>query len=166
MGSEPVTIDALTTTPAPRTGAARDGERLPDGRYADDQHALRHDEGRRDLPVHRPAADASRSRSSLDNTGSMAHASGGVSKMDALKSAATTFVNRVFDDPRIGAYAKISLVPFAAAVAVDPATARRRPGSTRTGAPPTTGASFRAGMRRSRPTRLMASATGSLCSTI
>lgn len=53
----------------------------------------------------------------LDNTGSMNESSGSVSKMDALKSAATNFVNYIYATPKL-AQAKISIVPFAAAVAV------------------------------------------------
>ncbi|WP_375462597.1 hypothetical protein [uncultured Methylobacterium sp.] len=61
----------------------------------------------------------------LDNTGSMADAGGdGVTKIAALKSAAKTFVNYVFKNPASAAGTKMSIVPFAAAVAVDPGTYR------------------------------------------
>ncbi|NNM73784.1 pilus assembly protein TadG-related protein [Enterovirga aerilata] len=60
----------------------------------------------------------------LDNTGSMLNSSGGVSKMQAMKTAATNFVNSVFADPLMAGNTKMSLVPFAAMVAVDPSTYR------------------------------------------
>jgi Flp pilus assembly protein TadG len=60
----------------------------------------------------------------LDNTGSMAASSGGMSKMDALKVAARDFVNRIYDDPATSGRTKVSIVPFAAAVAVNPTTFR------------------------------------------
>jgi von Willebrand factor type A domain len=50
----------------------------------------------------------------------MAHSDGSHSKIESLRQAATTFVNAIFDDPMIQSRAKISLVPFSAAVAVDP----------------------------------------------
>jgi Flp pilus assembly protein TadG len=57
----------------------------------------------------------------LDTTGSMAASSGSQSKIDALKEAATKFVNFVYATPSM-AQTKISIVPFAAAVAVTPST--------------------------------------------
>jgi Flp pilus assembly protein TadG len=57
----------------------------------------------------------------LDTTGSMANSSGGVSKLAALKTAATNFVNTMFDSID-SQHLKISLVPFAASVKVDPIT--------------------------------------------
>jgi len=60
----------------------------------------------------------------LDNTGSMANSSGGVSKLQAMKTAATNFVNSVFSDPGMNGFTKMSLVPFAATVAVSPSTFR------------------------------------------
>lgn len=60
----------------------------------------------------------------LDNTGSMNNSGGGVSKIQALRTAATNFVNSVFADPSMSSTSKISLVPFAASVAVNPATYR------------------------------------------
>ena len=60
----------------------------------------------------------------LDNTGSMANSSGGVSKLQAMKTAATNFVNSVFADPGMAGYTKMSLVPFAATAAVSPGTYR------------------------------------------
>jgi Flp pilus assembly protein TadG len=59
----------------------------------------------------------------LDNTGSMASSSGSQSKIDALKAAATNFVNFVYSTPALS-QTKISIVPFAAAVAVDPTAYR------------------------------------------
>ncbi len=123
MGSEPVTIDAVTTTPAPRQVRLATASVFPTAvmRMINTRFATMRVGATSQCTGQQQTFEIALV---LDNTGSMAHASGGVSKMDALKSAATTFVNRVFDDPRIGAYAKISLVPFAAAVAVDPALAR------------------------------------------
>jgi Flp pilus assembly protein TadG len=60
----------------------------------------------------------------LDNTGSMSSSSGGVSKLQAMKTAATNFVNAVFSDPGMAGFTKMSLVPFAATVAVPPSTFR------------------------------------------
>lgn len=60
----------------------------------------------------------------LDNTGSMNNSGGGVSKIQALRTAATNFVNSVFADPAMSSTSKISLVPFAASVALNPATYR------------------------------------------
>ncbi|MDB5511005.1 MAG: hypothetical protein JWR08_488 [Enterovirga sp.] len=60
----------------------------------------------------------------LDNTGSMLNASGGQSKLQAMKTAATNFVNSIFTDPAMAGKTKMSLVPFAATVAVNPATYR------------------------------------------
>ncbi|MBV9076220.1 MAG: hypothetical protein JO048_01910, partial [Methylobacteriaceae bacterium] len=61
----------------------------------------------------------------LDNTGSMASASSsGVSKLSALKTAATNFVNTIYNDATMGPRTKMSLVPFSAAVAVTPGTYR------------------------------------------
>jgi Flp pilus assembly protein TadG len=59
----------------------------------------------------------------LDNTGSMAASSGSISKMDALKQAATKFVNYVYSTPKL-MQSKISVVPFAAAVKLDPVSYR------------------------------------------
>ncbi len=60
----------------------------------------------------------------LDNTGSMAKSSGSQSKMQALQQAATNFVNYVFTNAAFDPASRISLVPFAAAVTVDPTTYR------------------------------------------
>lgn len=58
----------------------------------------------------------------LDNTGSMAQQATGGAKIDALKTAATQFVNYMFNSPSLGPRTKMSLVPFAASVRLDPAT--------------------------------------------
>lgn len=60
----------------------------------------------------------------LDNTGSMAASAGSQTKMEALRSAATSFVNSVYQNASMAAGTKISIVPFAAAVAVNPSTYR------------------------------------------
>lgn len=60
----------------------------------------------------------------LDNTGSMSRSAGGPSKMESAKTAASSFVNVMFDGRYTGPNTKISLVPFAAGVAVDPSTYR------------------------------------------
>ncbi|SFM77200.1 hypothetical protein SAMN05192568_10552 [Methylobacterium pseudosasicola] len=60
----------------------------------------------------------------LDNTGSMAESSGGQSKLQAVQTAATNFVNYVYTNAAFSSATKISIVPFAAAVAVDPTTYR------------------------------------------
>ncbi|MDB5651003.1 MAG: hypothetical protein JWL62_2523 [Hyphomicrobiales bacterium] len=58
----------------------------------------------------------------LDTTGSMAQQATGGAKIDALKSAATQFVNYVFNSPSLGPRTKMSIVPFASAVKLDPTT--------------------------------------------
>lgn len=60
----------------------------------------------------------------LDNTGSMSESSGGQSKLQAVQQAATNFVNYVYTNSSFSSATRISIVPFAAAVAVDPATYR------------------------------------------
>nr|WP_276592812.1 TadE/TadG family type IV pilus assembly protein [Methylobacterium sp. GC_Met_1] len=60
----------------------------------------------------------------LDNTGSMAESSGTQSKMQAVQQAATNFVNYVYANSSFSSATRISIVPFAAAVAVDPTTYR------------------------------------------
>ncbi|MEE7502700.1 TadE/TadG family type IV pilus assembly protein [Methylobacterium sp. C33D] len=60
----------------------------------------------------------------LDNTGSMAASSGGQSKLQAVQTAATDFVNYVYTSPAFSSATKVAIVPFAAAVAVDPAAYR------------------------------------------
>lgn len=58
----------------------------------------------------------------LDNTGSMANSSNGVTKIAALKQAATDFVTYLAGSTALSGHLRLSLVPFSAAVAVDPAT--------------------------------------------
>ncbi|WP_375461233.1 pilus assembly protein TadG-related protein [uncultured Enterovirga sp.] len=60
----------------------------------------------------------------LDNTGSMSASAGAQTKIEALKSAATSFVNSVYSSSVMATGTKISIVPFAAAVAVNPSTYR------------------------------------------
>ncbi|MCX4198006.1 VWA domain-containing protein [Methylobacterium organophilum] len=60
----------------------------------------------------------------LDNTGSMAASSGGQSKLRAVQTAATDFVNYVYTSPAFSSATKVAIVPFAAAVAVDPSAYR------------------------------------------
>ncbi len=61
----------------------------------------------------------------LDNTGSMAASGGGQSKMDAAKQAASNFVDYIYGNSTTFApTTRISVTPFAAAVAVDPTTYR------------------------------------------
>ncbi len=60
----------------------------------------------------------------LDNTGSMAASSGGQSKLQAVQSAATDFVNYVYTNAAFSSATRVSIVPFAGAVAVDPVTNR------------------------------------------
>lgn len=57
----------------------------------------------------------------LDTTGSMNASAGGASKIASLRTAATDFVNYLFDDESLENRVKIAIVPFAAAVAVSPA---------------------------------------------
>ena len=56
----------------------------------------------------------------LDNTGSMAASSGGQSKLQAVQQAATNFVNYVYTNSSFSSATRISIVPFAGAVAVNP----------------------------------------------
>jgi Flp pilus assembly protein TadG len=58
----------------------------------------------------------------LDTTGSMLSSSGGVSKLQAMKTAAKNFVNAIFTDPTMMGHTKMSLVPFAASVALPTST--------------------------------------------
>ncbi|MCJ2093153.1 pilus assembly protein TadG-related protein [Methylobacterium sp. J-072] len=60
----------------------------------------------------------------LDNTGSMAESSGGQSKLQAVQTAATNFVSYVSTNAAFSSATRISIVPFAGAVAVDPSTYR------------------------------------------
>ncbi len=60
----------------------------------------------------------------LDNTGSMAESSGGQSKLQAVQTAATNFVNYVYTNSAFSSATRVSIVPFAGAVAVNPATYR------------------------------------------
>lgn len=60
----------------------------------------------------------------LDNTGSMAESSGGQSKLQAVQQAATSFVNYVYTNTSFSSATRISIVPFAGAVAVNPTTYR------------------------------------------
>ena len=60
----------------------------------------------------------------LDNTGSMAASSGGQSKLQAVQAAATNFVDYVYTNAAFATGTKIAIVPFAGAVAVDPAAYR------------------------------------------
>jgi Flp pilus assembly protein TadG len=57
----------------------------------------------------------------LDNTGSMDQTAGAVSKMQAARQAATDFINYVYSaESGMSATTRISIVPFAAMVKVDP----------------------------------------------
>lgn len=56
----------------------------------------------------------------LDNTGSMAESSGSQSKIQAVQQAAANFVDYVKNNTSFSSNSRISIVPFAAAVAVDP----------------------------------------------
>ena len=58
----------------------------------------------------------------LDTTGSMAQEAVGGAKIDALKTAASQFVNYMYNSPSLGPRTKITLVPFAATVKLDPST--------------------------------------------
>jgi Flp pilus assembly protein TadG len=60
----------------------------------------------------------------LDNTGSMAESSGGQSKLQAVQTAAANFVNYVYTSTAFSSATRISIVPFAGAVAVNPTTYR------------------------------------------
>jgi Flp pilus assembly protein TadG len=59
----------------------------------------------------------------LDNSTSMDASSGSTSKMEALRQAATDFINFLYVSSNLTNYVKVAIVPFTAAVAVDPATA-------------------------------------------
>lgn len=63
----------------------------------------------------------------LDNTGSMNKAGDdGVTKIASLRSAAKNFISYIFNNPSFASGTKISIVPFAASVAVSPSTYMRR----------------------------------------
>ena len=56
----------------------------------------------------------------LDNTGSMAESSGSQSKLQAVQQAASSFVDYVQTNGAFSSSSRIAIVPFAAAVAIDP----------------------------------------------
>ncbi|MGI3901783.1 MAG: pilus assembly protein TadG-related protein [Janthinobacterium lividum] len=57
----------------------------------------------------------------LDNTGSMANSSGSQSKLQAAQEAAANFVDYVNTNDAFSSQSRIAIVPFAGAVAIDPA---------------------------------------------
>jgi Flp pilus assembly protein TadG len=56
----------------------------------------------------------------LDNTGSMSESSGSQTKLQAVQTAASNFVDYVKNNSAFASSSRISIVPFAASVAVDP----------------------------------------------
>ncbi len=70
----------------------------------------------------------------LDTTGSMNNSAGTQSKMQAAQQAASDFVGFVFATPSFAAGTRIAIVPFAAAVAVDPVAYRYASWIDKTGA--------------------------------
>jgi len=56
----------------------------------------------------------------LDNTGSMNESSGSTTKIQAVQTAASSFVDYVKNNGAFSPSSRIAIVPFAAAVAVDP----------------------------------------------
>ncbi len=60
----------------------------------------------------------------LDTTGSMNSSGGSTTKMQAAQQAAANFIDYVHSNPAFTTDTRISIVPFAAAVAVDPTTYR------------------------------------------
>ena len=72
----------------------------------------------------------------LDTTGSMATSDGKMTKISALKKAAKDFVAYMFDTADLADKTKISIVPFAASVAVDPTAYRNATWIDQTGASP------------------------------
>jgi Flp pilus assembly protein TadG len=63
----------------------------------------------------------------LDTTGSMAANAVGGTKLSAMKTAAKQFVDYMMDSQTLGSRTKMALVPFAAAVRLDPALYRTSP---------------------------------------
>ena len=63
----------------------------------------------------------------LDTTGSMSSSGGSMTKMQAAQQAANNFIDYVHNNPAFTADTRISIVPFAASVAVNPATYRNAP---------------------------------------
>lgn len=63
----------------------------------------------------------------LDTTGSMSSSGGSSTKMQAAQQAAANFIDYVHSNPAFTADTRISIVPFAAAVAVDPTAYRTAP---------------------------------------
>ena len=62
----------------------------------------------------------------LDNSGSMSESAGGVTKIQSLRTAATSFTNTMFSKVTTGKL-KMSITPFnAAVIAVDPTIAANR----------------------------------------
>ena len=60
----------------------------------------------------------------LDTTGSMSSSGGSMTKMQAAQQAANNFIDYVHNNPAFTSDTKISIVPFAASVAVNPITYR------------------------------------------
>ena len=123
MGSDVgLTVDALTMTSAPRkiTLTAR----------ATSQAFLGGFTGTKRLPVAATAQCATPLPKTfeialvLDTTGSMAASGGAQTKIQALQQAAANFVDYVHDNSAFSTDTRISIVPFAASVAVDPAAYR------------------------------------------
>lgn len=56
----------------------------------------------------------------LDNTGSMTESSGSQTKMQAVQTAASNFVTYVYNNASFAPNSRISIVPFAATVKLDP----------------------------------------------
>jgi Flp pilus assembly protein TadG len=116
--SAPVTVDTLTVTSGPRT-VTLSGHITYTAAFTQLMG----------IPTIKVAASASCSAGEtfyeialvVDTTGSMANSGGGTSKIQALRVAATNFVNTMFGAIDT-AHLRISLVPFAASVKVDPIT--------------------------------------------
>jgi Flp pilus assembly protein TadG len=114
----PVTVDTLSVTSGPRT-VTLSGHLTYTAAFTQLMG----------IPTINVAANASCSAGEtfyeialvVDTTGSMANSAGGVSKIQALRTSATNFVNTMFGSID-SAHLKISLVPFAASVKVDPVT--------------------------------------------
>ena len=123
MGSNvSLTVDALTVTSSPR--------KITLTTHAASQAFLGNFTGTKRLPIAASAQCATPMPKTveialvLDTTGSMAASSGGQTKIQALQQAAANFVDYVHNNAAFATDSRISIVPFAASVAVDPSTYR------------------------------------------
>jgi Flp pilus assembly protein TadG len=123
LGSAPYTIQTLTLSSSPRVIELKTRSLFPTSILKVFGPAFAQ------LPVDATATCYGEPQTfeialALDNTGSMALSGGTQSKMEALKAAATSFVDAIYNNTTLSTATTISIVPFAAAVAVNPSSYR------------------------------------------